>query len=991
MIFPRKFALSILTCLIVVACGGGGGNGGGNNGGGAGGGAGGGGAGGGGGTPPPPPPPALPFELISDELGAANIEGGGDEGAVRVAFNASGDGLAVWLESTETEVLLRYAFYSAATGSWSMAMDGGLVEAYGEELILVGGSNAFGLLALTDDEELLAATVVNGVLSDFEILDAIDDTENSRINMEYPSLAASGDGFAATWRRDLAYDPATRTRTSVMRASTLTAAGAGWSDAVNISPESEDIRRAGLAGSETGYVQTWIIGEAGFSNTGNLFASYNDGSGWLATPVDLGEAYNFNEPAMASDGTTIQLVWQSGDRLTINSAAFSATFMASAVTEIETTANSTRELSLAPIGGGNFAVVYVQDQAMRAAYGSGDAWTTVGDVPGVNDFSWQTTIAGGDSRFAVLWNEQGTIKAAVYANQWLAAQSLTDEVNQRAEYIWLEFLGDEFTALWLQTEDDTNIHDVASARTTNNVFGATELVENSDGDARSPVLATDNADNLHTLFPQQPDSDEPERIFTSIFASAWSAPVAIVGNELGASVRTRRVISNEAGLTMAIWEQSIGELTAQYLAVRDAGGNWSDTLQVEGGGSKDRPANDQFATNGEGFAYLVRQSDPTETDRGDVLASVYESGMWSTPVALDIGLASRTQNLTLASNGDGYLAAWTQSADEDSSDRSVWGSLYTGGSWSAPTLLSNVDAFRNQSISIASNGSGYAVTWDDFGDDLVQVNIYDGSSWSGPTLLAESSNQAFPSVVSDGTGYLVYWDSRLAGDSRNNVYAAVSPTGDAANFAATERLTDDSRSANFAWGVGGPAGYVLTWSVEDERENPDLFASTYDGMVWSATVSIENGERGPDIFDLAASDSGFAVLFAQQDTAESFRPLTLYVNQFDGTSWGGPVAIEESDQPLGDFEDNLAAMTATGDTYGVAWSQADEDDDIIHIRFASNDGSGWVSQKLEDQGTAADNVKIDSDGNGSFTVMWRQAEPGGTPFVRLPWAYPGVQ
>ena len=365
--------------------------------------------------------------------------------------------------------------------------------------------------------------------------------------------------------------------------------------------------------------------------------------------------------------------------------------------------------------------------------------------------------------------------------------------------------------------------------------------------------------------------------------------------------------------------------------------------------------------------------------------------MWSALQSIDTGLASFSQSAAIASNGDGYAVAWVQDTEFGSSDQRVWGSVYAAGAWSAPQLLSGVDAVGNQSVSIASNGTGYAVTWDDFDDRLVQTTIYDGSSWVGPTVAATSRDQAFPEVVSDGTGYLLYWASRGLTDSTTNVYGVLTPTGDPADFGMPTRLTDDLENIRNRYAAGGPAGYVLAWSIEGGDDLLDIFASTWDGTQWSDTASLEAAEGNANILDLAASDSGFAVLFDQGDTTDIGGLRSLFANRFDGTSWSGAEALESSDEELGDDGESGGEIVATGDTFGVAWSQAGDDDDTVHVWFASNDGSGWVARQLEDQGTDADNTRIGAEAGGAFSVLWRQEEPGGTPFVRLPWVYPGVE
>jgi hypothetical protein len=229
------------------------------------------------------------------------------------------------------------------------------------------------------------------------------------------------------------------------------------------------------------------------------------------------------------------------------------------------------------------------------------------------------------------------------------------------------------------------------------------------------------------------------------------------------------------------------------------------------------------------------------------------------------------------------------------------------------------------------------------------------------------------------------------GDSERSLYVSVSPTGSATDFQEPERLSpNDGTSRGIGHVAGGPAGYAVAWSEFPGGDAADAFVSTWDGDSWTAPVSLEDGVGPAFISGIVAGDSGFAVLLFQADGESRFSTDSILGNVFDGTDWLGATLLEDSDELLGDSESEGGRIAVSGDTYAVTWTQRG-DDGLLHAWFSAFDGSSWNRQQLEDQGTDADQTVIDANSDGTFTVLWRQADPEGSPFVRLPWAFPDVE
>lgn len=990
----KSILLGIVLTLFVAACGGGGGGGGGNTGGGntgggggGGSGGGGGGSGGGGGTPEPPP---LPFELISDEQGAASIDSvRGEE--VFVAFDDNGNGLAVWFLRSGTGTVLVYSMYVPATASWTAAVTAGDASGIWEAK-LQGGADSFGLLALRDGREIVAATFAGGALSDFETLETItEEEEREGLRVEDIALAASGEGFAATWIKVTARDPSTGTRTSVARASVLPMPGAGWSAPENLGPEGE-LGTLGIIGSATGYLAFWEEGEIINGGAANLLVNFYTNGQWQAGPVDLDLIYPYWDMQAASNGSTIELVWLSQDRERVLGVSFSETFQLSATADIYVNADRIRSFRVAS-NDQDYAVVARKDNEIYAIEKSGGAWGTPEFVSQSDINRDLIELVGGGDEFVAVWTQANGVAATKYAGTWSTTAILSDDtVDQFDDIAVAHDGGDEFTVVWRQKLQEDREFDLAASRISFGPFTPAELIETGSENADEPTVVGDPDGGVQVLWPQQLDDDTSEEVFFARESGgSFQEPTIIASDDLGSSVRITRVLSNAAGRTLAVWGQSRGNSFRQFAAIKDPDGVWGEPVILSDGPPLSFAGADQFATDGDGFAYVLTRRDPTDDDDNDIEVRMYDGVSWSDATVLDLDLRGNVQSTSIASNGSGYAVAWVQEPTIDTRDQRTYGSVYADGAWAGPELLSAADAVFTQSAGIVSNGDGYAVTWDDFRGDAVSVNVYSASGWGGATPIAAIFGQALPSIATDGVGYLVKWRDRLPGDSDRNLYVAVSPTGSAADFGAPERLSpDDGNPPGNGRVAGGPAGYAVAWSAFTGGDGAEAFASTWDGDSWTGPVSIEDGVGPAYIDGIVAGDTGFAVLLVQSDTESRFSPDSLVGNVFDGTDWLGPTLLEDSDEILGDFEDEGGQIAVSGDTYAVTWAQRGEDE-ITHAWFSSFDGANWNRQQLEEQGTDADDTVIAANADGTFTVLWRQADPDGSPFVRLPWAYPDVE
>jgi hypothetical protein len=328
------------------------------------------------------------------------------------------------------------------------------------------------------------------------------------------------------------------------------------------------------------------------------------------------------------------------------------------------------------------------------------------------------------------------------------------------------------------------------------------------------------------------------------------------------------------------------------------------------------------------------------------------------------------------------MAAWVQSPAFPANDRRAWTSLYENGAWGAPVQIDDGAAFV-QLLRVASNGTGYAATWNNLTGSL-PVNVYDGAAWSGHTIVGADGTNGSPYIVSDGTGYMLYWGNVGAGDTGYNLYASVSPTAAVGDFT-TVRVSDDSAVSSI-YGASDGAGYALVWNERTTAFADGVIASTWNGSAWSAPQSLETNTLTTSLSGIVANPTagGYAVAWEAWDDAGN-NASTLMVDVYDGASWLGEQAIETSDAV---FDVHVSGGLAASDSsYGIAWVQEDDSGSgFAHVHYGTFDGTSWSDTQLEGQAGAADDALIAGDGD-TFTVFWRQADPAGHAAVQLPYAY----
>jgi MYXO-CTERM domain-containing protein len=279
------------------------------------------------------------------------------------------------------------------------------------------------------------------------------------------------------------------------------------------------------------------------------------------------------------------------------------------------------------------------------------------------------------------------------------------------------------------------------------------------------------------------------------------------------------------------------------------------------------------AVTSNGTDYLVAWQDQRNGTGVDVFASrVTAAGVVADAAGLAVTVAAEDQtSIALASDGNDYLVAWQElhgALDIYASRVTATGIVADPGGF----VVSN--AYDHQrSVSVASTGSQYLVTWEtNFG--IYASRVSTAGAVLDPTglpIAPYDSAHRNPSVASNGTDYLVAWQRGY--NNSHDIYAT---------RVATDGTLLDPNPFEVAFATGEQtdavvasdgADYLVMW--QDARANPysfDVYACRVSaaGSMWDpsglAIATSSDSETMPTLTYNAASAS-YGVTYGARNRA----------------------------------------------------------------------------------------------------------------------------
>ncbi len=207
--------------------------------------------------------------------------------------------------------------------------------------------------------------------------------------------------------------------------------------------------------------------------------------------------------------------------------------------------------------------------------------------------------------------------------------------------------------------------------------------------------------------------------------------------------------------------------------------------------------------------------------------------------------------------------------------------------------------------------------------DGIRHNIwarrFDGTSWGTAELIeTDNAGDAYePQIAFDSSGNAIavwYQD-----DGIGTYYNIWSNRFNGTCWGTTELIeTDnagDARSPHIAFDSSGNA--IAVWYQSDGTRN-NIWSNRFDGTSWGIAELIETDNAGDASSPHIAFDSsGNAIAVWRQYDGTYYN---IWVNRFDGTSWGTAELIETDN--AGDAESPQIAFDSSGNATAV-WHQSD--------------------------------------------------------------------
>lgn len=350
-----------------------------------------------------------------------------------------------------------------------------------------------------------------------------------------------------------------------------------------------------------------------------------------------------------------------------------------------------------------------------------------------------------------------------------------------------------------------------------------------------------------------------------------------------------------------------------------------------------------------------------------------------------------TNSLEVEVAGDatgGVTAVWADFIGQRFVTRA---SRFTGGTWSAPVILS-AEGDRVVNPQLATDRSGVATAAWLGGSDLrktVQASRFSGGRWSPPVALSTSNNAYQVQLIADGTGIVTAVWSLLDGPS-NTVLVQSSSFSNGAwspsiNVPAVSGDVGRTRLA-----VDGSGVVTAVWTSSDRMGQADtvVYAARLSRGVWSAPVKVfafgRDGVYRGEVRIAADVAGAVSVIYS----VLGGDGLTyLKASRFSNGSWSAPVDIHP---PLPQAPHRADLVADTTGVVTVVWPQRQGAD---HAIMASRFSAGvWSPPAAVHTATDAQNVygvDLAVDAAGVVTAVWAQEQVIMTSrSVRGVWAAP---
>ncbi|MFB6374653.1 MAG: hypothetical protein ABEN55_16380, partial [Bradymonadaceae bacterium] len=353
---------------------------------------------------------------------------------------------------------------------------------------------------------------------------------------------------------------------------------------------------------------------------------------------------------------------------------------------------------------------------------------------------------------------------------------------------------------------------------------------------------------------------------------------------------------------------------------------------------------------------------------------------------LKIGAASDKQSVPrVASSGSSFLVVWQDDRAALSTD--IYAARVTS-SGSLPDSPKGVEvkssADHNETPDVASDGSGYLITWSYRGADIygATVSTSSGTSISSPFVINDKSGwQTTPSVSFGASKYLVVWadERHSSGTGDKTIYGTrVSPSGNVSSSSGVA-ITDVNTLVERIPGVTfNGTDFVVAWHYIPDREpTQPVYAARVstagnvldaDGILMNPT---DNSQR-----DLAVAHDGSRYFVAWEDDRNPKQGTGIYGLRVDNT--GSPVSTTATKIADSTASEQRPRVATNGSNFFIIWNAGVLGGIKVKIlgkRLDGATGNLLDTQPItitKDGDEARGSYDVASDGSG-YLVGWKDS------------------
>lgn len=848
--------------------------------------------------------------------------------APKLAFDANGNGIAVWLQGHD--LLARR--YDKASDRWEAAI----------------------------------------VVASGPLLDGIWPVQLS--------VDESGDAIAAWVQND--------GTTASVHASRFSAAGNNWSAATQLSSSTaiaanhlEDLSTTIRGGHAA------VSWSQGTTNVDLYVARLSAGS-WSAPMLVESGTSAAATPSLAIDlQGRISVAFRQGSDIYVNRYSGAAW---SGATVLESAAAAASKPKLAFDSSGNGLAVWAQGNDLLArrydaATNTWGAQVVLASGAAAADAISLSVDASGNA-IAAWVQPDGTTSSSYVSrytassNTWSTAALLetsTLAVATDPGSVVTAMRGNQAVVMWVQRTSATGpATALYQSRWNGSAWSAAELIEsavNGSG-GLAPSVALDAQGNASVAW--SPSGGTSSGVYVNRYkvSTRWSDPVAL-GQSQDASSSSTKLAFNVHGNGIALWLQGSEVLARRYDKATDS---WGETTVVGSAAGSNGMwlASLSMDENGNAIAAWIRSDDGQV---GSVYMSRYtaESDVWSVPRLIENSTRNvwvdHADDLVTAIRGEYAVVAWPQENTSGGIDLNVsWGASW---GWGSPFVVDNATGIADRPSVALDRFGRISVVWQQEGS--VFVNRFDGSMWSGATALENASAPASqPRITFDEAGNgLAVWIQ--GNDVIARRYDQASDTwgpettldSNAGNVSATSLAMDASGNAVAAW-------------VQMEGSAASVFVSRYNAASnsWSAATLLETSSLPANESSVNLSTTvlgNHAAVSWVQRTSAATTTWQVHASRWTGSAWSAAEVIDNSINGGSSGEPSVAI-----DRYGnmsVLWSQSAGSGSITYVnRYHAN--TPWSGEQLlESSGVTAQMPRVAFDANGNGFAAWIQ---GGDVLVR---------